>query len=83
LGTNLPDEVLDEGLGDGEAAEAVSTEALYTTAPATPPTNIDPAIAAAATDLRIPFTSFLLVPAWGSLSTASSPRLTAAAQHAV
>src|SRR5438874_515330 len=58
LGTNLPAEVPAEGLGDGVAAEAVSTVALYSTAPATPPTSIDPAMAAAAIVLRIPFISF-------------------------
>src|SRR5712692_1804367 len=56
LGTNLPVEVLDEGLGDGDAAWAASVVAPYKTAPATPPTSIDPAMAAAATVLRTPFT---------------------------
>src|SRR6266550_4968316 len=84
LGTNLPDDVLDEGLGDGDAAEAVSTVALYITAPATQPTSIEPAIAAAATDLRIPFISlFSCACFWGSLSTSVGPRLTAAAQRAL
>lgn len=69
MGTNLPgvvadpDELdeLEDGLGDADAAEAVSMVALYTTAPATPPTNIDPATAAARTLFRIPFTFRLLV----------------------
>jgi hypothetical protein len=58
LGTNLPVEELDEdGVGDGGlAALAVSVVAPYRSAPATPPTSIDPAMAAAATVLRIPFT---------------------------
>src|SRR6266550_8514908 len=55
LGTNLPEEVLEEGLGDGDAAWAASVVAPYKTAPATPPTSIDPAIAAATTVLRTPF----------------------------
>jgi hypothetical protein len=57
LGTNLPGAVLDEGLGEGDAAAAVSVVAPYKIAPATPPMSIDPAIAAAATDFRIPFIS--------------------------
>jgi hypothetical protein len=58
LGTNLPGAVADPlvGLGDGLAAEAVTAVKLYTTAPATPPTSIEPAIAAATAVLRIPFT---------------------------
>jgi len=56
LGTNLPEDEL--GVGDGDAADAVSVVAAYKTAPATPPKSIDPAIAAAATDFRIPFTVF-------------------------
>jgi hypothetical protein len=52
-----PDEADElEGVGDGDAAEAVSVVALYRMAPATPPKSIDPAMAAAATDFRIPFT---------------------------
>jgi hypothetical protein len=63
LGTNLPGVVLvfEDGLGDGDAAEAVSVVAAYSTAPPTPPTNIDPAIAAARTPLRIPFTVVCLL----------------------
>jgi hypothetical protein len=66
LGTNFPLDVLepgppepalDDGLGDGDAAEAVTVDAAYKTAPATPPTNIDPATAAARTALRTPFTA--------------------------
>lgn len=62
MGTNLPG-VVDEppelgGLGDGVAAAAVSVVAPYTIAPATPPTSMDPAIAAAAIVLRTPITVF-------------------------
>ena len=57
MGTNLPDEVPGDGLGE-VAAEAEMVVAAYRTAPPTPPTNIDPAMAAAAIDLRIPFTAF-------------------------
>src|SRR5260370_39434489 len=39
------------------AAEAAIVVAPYSTAPATPPTSIDPAIAAAAIDFRKPFIS--------------------------
>jgi len=48
--------VLDDGLGEGDAAAAVSVVAPYKMAPVTPPTSIDPAMAAAATDFQIPFT---------------------------
>src|SRR5438552_16524245 len=54
LGTNVPDEAADEGLGEGVAVAAVITVAPYSMAPATPPTSIDHAIAAAANDWRIP-----------------------------
>src|SRR2546429_8410304 len=56
LGTKVPDEVPGDGLGEAAAAEMVV--AAYRTAPPTPPISIDPAIAAAAIDLRTPFTAF-------------------------
>ena len=64
MGTNLPVDELDgleepedeDGVGDGLAAEAVRVVAAYRTAPPTPPTSIDPAMAAAMAVLRIPFT---------------------------
>src|SRR2546421_9818093 len=63
LGTNVPE--LEDGFGEGLAAEAVSMVAPYSTAPPTPPTSIDPAMAAAATVLRTPITAF--PPVVGSL----------------
>jgi hypothetical protein len=39
-------------------ATAAIVVAPYITAPTTPPISIDPAMAAAATDLRMPFMSF-------------------------
>jgi hypothetical protein len=62
LDTNVPVAVLGvvAVLGDGLAAEAASMVVLYSTAPVTPPTSIDPAMAAAATDLRMLFMVVLL-----------------------
>ena len=83
LGTNLPGvvAVLDDGLGVGDvAADAESTVAPYKTAPATPPTSIEPATVAAIAVLRIAFTFYLLLRVIRS-SRASRPRLAAAAQR--
>src|ERR1700688_441478 len=57
--TKVPDAavgVVGLGLAAVVAAEAAIVVAPYITAPTTPPTSIDPAIAAAAIDLRTPFT---------------------------
>jgi hypothetical protein len=59
----LPFDALDEpddGVDDGDAAEAAIVVA-YNTAPPTPPTNIDPATAAARTALRTPFMPICLL----------------------
>lgn len=80
FGTNLPGVVveLDAGLGVGVvAADAESMVAPYKTAPATPPTSIEPATVAAIAVLRIAFTVCLL----GFDSLALRPRLAAVAQH--
>jgi len=56
--TNVPDVAVGAGLAAVVAAEAAIVVAPYITAPTTPPMSIDPAIAAAAIDLRTPFTDF-------------------------
>src|SRR3979490_3173709 len=56
--TNGPDAAV-PGVGLAVvAADAAMVVAPYITAPATPPKSIDPAMAAAATDFRMPFMSF-------------------------
>jgi hypothetical protein len=63
LETNVPPAALGVaglGLAAVVAAAAGMTVAPYITAPITPPMSIDPAIAAAAMDLRMPFIAFLL-----------------------
>jgi len=67
LGTNLPpDEVLLDGLGDGDAAEAAIVVA-YSAAPPIPPMSIEPATAPATTNLRTPLT--MLASLFRSLNT--------------
>jgi len=65
LGTNVPDEELGDGVGLAAvvAAAALRVVTPYRAAPTTPPTTIDPAMAAAVTAVRNLFmvADFLLV----------------------
>jgi len=60
LGTKLPVEELepDDGVGDGDAADAAMVVA-YSAAPPTPPMSIEPATTPAATNFRALSTIFM------------------------
>jgi len=75
LGTNVPLDEVGAGVGLAAvvAAAALSVDTLYSAAPATPPTSIDPAMAADVTNVRTLF--MLLTPPGCFRSRALTPRL--------